>query len=512
MTDEEPGLWLSYAGGVRRAGPSVEDLLSFIVRLSWVAVLTVLVGLYALGSAVFLILENRKPQSTVAWLFLLLVFPPGGLVIYFLFGRRRHAFSREAELTKLVEGTGLATRSARLLAEQPAKLAALVESYGEYAQVATTLWSAARAPLTFSNQLEVLQNGREKYPRLLSDIREASHSIHLLYYEWSSDRFTEEVGRLLLEKVRQGVEVRVLYDPVGSLGMLGRRYIRTLRRGGVQMVPFSPLYRLHTLSYRNHRKVAVIDGRIGYSGGLNMTERHLTGPPGFTGWRDTHARVIGEAVPILQGVFATMWHNTTGERLFDEAYFPETGDAGRRLPIQVVSEGPDSRWEAIRHSYLAMIAVAQRRVFLQSPFLIPDTSLGEALKTAALAGLDVRLMIAPRGAELSPAYRAGMTYALDMAEAGVQVWLYEGDYFHAKTASVDSMVCSIGSANMDIRSFSINYETNLVIYDPFVAQEVEADFMADLRRCVRFSPEAYRARRVTSRFVDSFLRLFSPLL
>ncbi len=494
------------------AGRGAMDLATLASYLSWGVVLTALGVVYVLAAAVFLILENRKPQSTFAWIFLLLVFPLGGLVIYVLFGRRRHAFSRERELTKLVEGSGVAARSARLLSEQPAKLASLVQSHGEYAQVATTLWAAARAPLTFSNTIEILQNAREKYPRLLDDIRAARHSVHLLYYEWASDPFTEAVGRLLLEKVRQGVAVRIVYDPVGSLGMLGRRYIRTLRRGGVQLVPFSPLYRIHTLSYRNHRKVAVIDGRIGYSGGMNMTERHLTGPRGFTGWRDTHARVTGEAVPILQSVFATMWHNTTGENLFDEPYFPEADDEGPRLPIQVVSEGPDSRWEAIRRSYLAMIAVAQRRVYLQSPFLIPDTSLGEALKTAALAGLDVKVMIAPRGAELSPAYRAGMTYALEMAEAGVQVFLYQGDYFHAKTASVDSMVCSIGSANMDIRSFSINYETNLVVYDGMVAQELEADFEADLRSCVRFSPEEYRTRPVRSRLVDSTLRLFSPLL
>src|SRR5690606_9195918 len=151
-----------------------------------------------------------------------------------------------------------------------------------------------------------------KYPRLLADIKAATHSINLLYYEWASDSFTERLAALLAEKVSQGVQVRILYDPVGSFTMLSWRYVREVRRSGVRMHPFSPLHQLHTLSYRNHRKIAVIDGRIGYSGGLNMTEKHLTGPDGFTGWRDTHARVTGEAVEILQSVFATMWHNTTG--------------------------------------------------------------------------------------------------------------------------------------------------------------------------------------------------------
>jgi cardiolipin synthase len=275
---------------------------------------------------------------------------------------------------------------------------------------------------------------------------------------------------------------------------------------------FSRWYQLHTLSYRNHRKIAVIDGRIGYSGGLNMTEKHLTGPKGFKGWRDTHARVEGEAVPILQTVFATMWHNRTGENVFDDDHFPGVEGSTRDLPIQVVSAGPDSKWEAIRQSYLAMIAVAEYHVYLQSPFLILDHSLAEVMKTAALAGIDIRLMIAPRGGELSPAYRAGMTYAADMARAGVKVLLYQGAYFHAKTVCVDSAVCSIGSANIDIRSFSINYETNLVIYDPEVTRELERDFAEDMKNCVEFSAEEYEARHSAHRFLDSTARLCSPLL
>ena len=482
------------------------------IDVPWMLVLSVLVGAYAVSVGTFLLLENRSPQSTFAWLFLFLAFPIGGLVIYALFGRSRHAFSGERNLRKLLEGTTLADRAAALMAEQPAKLAALADVYGEYARLAGMLWASARSPLTLGNEIEILQDAREKYPRLMADMRAASQSIHLLYYEWASDAFTDDVAELLALKVSQGVEVRIIYDPVGSFTMLSGRYVRALRRKGVKMCPFSPLYNLHTLSYRNHRKIAVLDGRIGYSGGLNMTEIHITGPKGFAGWRDTHARVTGEAVPILQSVFATMWHNTAGENLFDERYFPEAQPADRGVPIQVVSAGPDSRWEAIRQSYLAMIALAHRHVYLQSPFLILDTSVAEAMKTAALAGLDVRVMIAPRGAEFSPAYRAGLTYAADMARAGVQVLLYQGAYFHSKTVCVDSAICSIGSANIDIRSFSINYEANLVIYDEAVTRELEADFKTDLDHCVPFSASEYEQRKAASRLLDSTLRLCSPLL
>jgi cardiolipin synthase len=488
------------------------DAGQLIDGLSWHWLPTAAVGVYALSLAVFLILENRSPQSTFAWLFLLLVFPIGGLLIYAMFGRNRHVSSRERSLMKLFEGTRLADRAAAMLAEHPGNVAKLDAIHSECAQLASVLWASARAPLTSGNDVEILQNATEKYPRLVADIRAASRSIHLLYYEWASDPFTEEVGRLLVEKVRQGVQVRILYDPVGSFPMLRHRYVRDIRRGGVQMFPFAPFYQLHTLSYRNHRKIAVIDGRVAYSGGLNMTEMHLTGPKGFKGWRDTHARVSGEAVALLQSVFATMWHNTTGETLFEEQHFPVAHRTSRCVPVQVVSAGPDSQWEVIRQSYLAMIALARHHVYLQSPFLILDTSVAEAMKTAALAGLDVRVMIAPSGAEYSPAYRAGLTYAADMARAGVRVLLYQGAYFHSKTVCVDSAVCSIGSANIDIRSFSINYETNLVIYDAAVTRELEADFHTDLEHCVVFTDTQYEARRATSRLLDSSLRLFSPLL
>lgn len=486
---------------------------TFLADFTWTTLLAVAISAYAASVAVYLVLQNRSPQSTFAWLFLLLIFPIGGLVIYVMFGRSWHAFSRRGELTRLIESSSLAERVAEVLAVQPTRIEALADGpYKDYAGLGSMLWITDRAPLTLSNELEILQDAREKYPRLMEDMRNASDSIHLLYYEWASDHFTEEVSALLAEKVRQGIEVRILYDPVGSFFMLSRSHVQRLRSAGVQMYPFSPVYHVHTLSYRNHRKIAVIDGRIGYSGGLNMTEKHLTGPEGFTGWRDTHARVAGEAAEILQLVFATVWDNTTGENIIQERYFPEVQAGLPTIPIQVVSGGPDSEWQAIRQSYLAMISLARRHIYLQSPFLIPDTSLAEAMKAAAMSGLDVQLMVAPAGAEWSPAYRAGMTYANDMARAGVKVLLYQGAYFHAKTVCVDSVLCAIGSANIDIRSFAINYETNLVIYDAAVTRELEADFREDCRHTIPFSVAAYESSPVTSRLVDSTLRLCSPLL
>ena len=483
------------------------------VTVDWVQVLTVLAGIYAGVIAVFLVLENRSPQSTFAWLFLMLGFPIGGLIIYTLFGRGWKAFSRKNQLHTLIEGTSLVERKAAMVEQQPILLDELSRtSVGEYARLGQMLWLTASAPLTLTNRLDILQDAREKYPRLIADLRGASRSIHLVYYEWASDAFTRDVADILAARVAAGVAVRILYDPVGSLRMLSRQYVRSLRKAGIEMFPYSPLYALHTISYRNHRKIAVIDGRIGHSGGLNMTEAHLSGPAGFSGWRDTHARVEGEAVLRLQSVFLTMWHNTTGENLFHERHFPAPADCPHKLPIQVVSAGPDSRWSAILKSYIMLVTLARDHVYLQSPFLVLNDSLGDAMKAAALAGIKVWVMIAPRGGEGQLAYRAGMTYARELAEAGVRVLLYQGAYFHAKTVCVDSKICSIGSANMDIRSFSINYETNLVVYDEAVTTELEADFENDIDNCVDFSLSTYDRQPVRRRLLDSAMRLCSPLL
>jgi cardiolipin synthase len=308
--------------------------------------------------------------------------------------------------------------------------------------------------------------------------------------------------------------VRLLYDPVGSFFMLKQTYVREMKDGGVKMIPYSPLTNLHTISYRNHRKLVIIDGKIGYTGGINMAETYLKGPRKgkFTGWRDTHVRLIGQAVRGLQASFIVQWFNTTGENLVNPAYFPPTTEPNAYLPLQIVNSGPDSQWKAIRDLYFGLITAAQRHIYIQSPFFIPDESLVVALRGVARAGVEVKIMLAPDGPDGGFAYRAGVTYAENIAAAGGRIFYYQGDYFHAKTINVDSVICSIGSANMDIRSFTINYESNLLIYDETIARELEQDFLKDLAHCVEFDVTTYRRSPFLSRLYDSTLRLVSPLL
>lgn len=468
--------------------------------------------LYLAGATVFLVLENRSPQSTFAWLFLMVLAPGVGPVVYVMFGRGSKAFSHRKALRRQLGRSGLSKELAAVRDAQEEVRSALSESDIEiYRRLPQLLWNSTEAPVTMGNTVEILQNASEKYPRLLADLRRARHCIHMEYYEWADDALTREVLEILRDRIRAGVIVRALYDPVGSFSMLTRGYVRALREAGVVVHPYSPIWRLHTISYRNHRKLVIIDSEIGYTGGLNLTVKHLTGPEGFTGWRDTHARVCGDAVATLQYTFALQWFNTTGELLGDPALYPHGRRPGH-VAIQVVNSGPDSQYAVIRQQYLAMISMARDHVYVQSPFCVLDESVLQVLCATAMSGVRVWVMIAPRGGEGPLAYRAGMTYARDLARAGVRVLLYQGAYFHCKTIAVDSVACSIGSANMDIRSFTINYETNLVIYDRETTKALESAFLADIRQSVPFTAESYERLPACRRLGDSMMRLFSPLL
>jgi len=493
--------------------------------MTWTAALGWFFAVYGLLTGIYIVLENRRPQATFAWMLLFLALPGVGLVIYTLFGRDRKAFSRERELARQNLQTSATPPLDQLLRRQDAEIGRLETQSPVRRQLMSLVRHNSHSALTTCNRVAIQHNAAVHYPSLIDDLKRSRHSIHLQYYIWADDPFTRELKSILIERAANGVEVRLLYDPVGSFFKLTRRYRRELRDGGVQWAPVSALYRLHTISYRNHRKIAVIDGRVGYTGGMNIGQEHLDGGPTFGHWRDTQVRLEGEAAAVLQAVFLVDWYNATGEDLFAADQFPVFGSeaplatsggvgAGDDyVPVQILTSGPDSQWRAIRQLYFAMIMSAQHRVRLQSPFFILDPTIAEALKAAALAGVEVEVMVSERGEGLNQApYWAANTYLAEVAAAGVRVHLYGEGYLHAKTISIDGEVCSIGSTNLDIRSFSINYELNAVIYDSDLAQELEAAFERDLESCHPFDAAEYGRRPAPIRLRDSVARLLSPLL
>lgn len=476
------------------------------------SILTTLLALYALATGAFLISENRRPQATLAWM-LVLFFAPGiGLLIYFLFGRDRKAFSKRSKLVQHDLQADKSPLLAPLLSRQDTAIAQLEREGASGKRLMMLVRRNSYSVLTTRNRVEIQQNAAVFYPSLIEDMKAARRSIHHQYYIWRGDAFGEELKDILTAKARAGLEVRVLYDPVGSHADLTRAYIRDMEAAGARMAPTSPLYRLHTISYRNHRKISVIDGAISYTGGMNIGSEHLDGGTGFRAWRDTQLRMVGEGASVLQAVFMVDWYNATKENLLSGMREPEDVSDRDGAPAQIVTSGPDSQWAAIRQLYASMITSAQKHVFLQSPFFIPDATIAEALKLAALSGVDVRLMVSARASgDEVPAW-ATNTYLADIVAAGARVFLYEKGYLHAKTISIDSEICSIGSANVDIRSFGINYELNAVLYSKRFARQLESDFERDHADCTEFNLAEYHGRNAAIRFRDSVARLLSPLL
>lgn len=483
-----------------------------IPQVLWVTAI-----LYAVVTGGFIILENRSPSKTLAWLLAFLSLPVVGVLLYLLFGREYRPFSRADKLLQQELGNHLKEmpKVAEFLARQSQEIEKLKAANPlVYDRVLGLMYRNQDAPLFPYNTFEILKDAKEKYPRLLADLKAANHSIHMEYFEWASDEVMEEFKQVLIEKARAGVAVRVIYDPVGCFWMLSRRYVKEMNAGGVQMIAWSSLYAVHTISYRSHRKIVVIDGKIGYTGGLNMSEEYVKGPHGgkFTGWRDTHVRVTGQVVLGLQSSFVVQWYNTTKETLSDPAYYPPDEAEHSYLPLQIVHSGPDAEWKAIRSIYFGLITAAQHQLYIQSPFFILDAGLAEAIAGAARSGVDVKIMLAPNGPGINAPYHAALTYAANMAEAGAKIYFYHGAYFHVKTISVDSMICSIGSTNMDIRSFAINYELNLIVYDRQTTQKLDKMFCDDLAHCTEFDVVAYKHSNLLWRTRDSIMRLFSPLL
>jgi cardiolipin synthase len=474
-----------------------------------------LIALYLISAAFFIILENRRPQSTYAWLLVFVALPIIGLLIYIFLGRSSKTFSQETRMTRdVIDGDFKKTLQSQIMSTPEIVERMSKENPEDVDLKLMELVSHnVGTHLTGRNEVKILQDANNFYPALLEDLRQAKHHIHLQYYIWTNDDFTQELKEVLIERARAGVIVRALYD-ASSKSMLSDDYIADLQDNGIAFIPYlgyNTLRTIHLANYRCHRKIAIIDGRIGYVGGMNLDREQMPGVA-WPRWRDTQVRIHGEAAQALQVAFFTAWNNTKAEQIDDKlAYFPDLSEeVPDLLPVQITMSGPDSQWHGIRQLYFHLIVSARDHVYIQSPFFIPDETISEAMKSAALGGVDVRMICTPRGATFQIPYRAANTYFQEMAEAGVKIYLYNGGYYHAKTVNMDSQICSIGSCNMDIRSYNLNYEINSVLFDRDQAQELTDQFMADLEDCTEFDLEEYNSRSTWSRFVDSLYRLASP--
>ena len=478
-------------------------------------VLTLFFYIYLISTIILLLLDNRESSTTLAWLLVFIIFPISGLIIYFMIGRNWRPQRKEKKLKQQQLHKHLQSMLEPIIRGQNKKLFMLESVFLQpnIRKIIYLLYNNSDSVLTTHNLLRVFHHGSDKFNALCEDLQKAESFIHMEYYIWRKDKLTQKIRDILIEKAQQGVEVRILFDAVGSFS-LTTRYIRSLRKNGVQIYPYydfrSPMT-VHTLNYRNHRKIVVIDGKVGYTGGMNLGQEYIDGGRRFPYWRDAHLRIEGEGVSVLQTIFSTSWINTTKESILTDKYFPQPQEIEQGIPLQITTSGPDSEWESIQQLYFTLISSATRSVYIQTPYFVPDNSIFRALQTAALSGVDVRLMMTGLPDRVLPFWSA-FTYFEKLLSAGVKIYHYKKGFLHAKTICVDHEICSVGTANMDIRSFNLNYETNTLIYSPVVTEEIIYTFQKDLKDSEEMSLENYQGLHPLKKFRNSFARLFAPLL
>ncbi len=361
------------------------------------------------------------------------------------------------------------------------------------------------------NDLRVYISFDAMFTDMLSDIRKAEKHIHFQFFKFEDDPIGRAVADLLIAKAAEGLEVRVQYDDAANLGH--KSFFRHLSEGGVMVQPFLKVpipFISSSTNYRNHRKLVVIDGRIGYMGGMNVAERYSTGIRGGI-WRDTHIRVAGPAVSEMQTSFIVDWQFSSKDRLLSGEYYPKIPAEGKVL-MQVATSGPMDEWRVIMQGIVQMIAQSRSYVYIQSPYLIPTEPVLLALRNAALSGVDVRVMIPYRGDRGVVVPLATRSYVNDVLTAGVKVYFYENGYMHSKAIVSDDSIVTIGSTNMDVRSYEQDFEINAFIYDRDLAVRMKETFLNDQKHTWLVDPERWAGRPWPVRFRESLARLLSPLL
>ena len=470
-----------------------------------------------------ILLENRDPSKTLLWILMFMIFPGVGIVLYVFSGRniRKHKlFKAKTKSSKLSHRQLLNSMEIlKNIVKNQQKMLEEGSLMGDDAspikeRVVRLLFNIGQFPYTTNNELEIYKDGHEKFANLIEDMKAAKDHIHLEYFIVKDSQIAREIQAVLIEKARQGLEVRFLYDDFACWRLkINRSFLRELKEAGVKCAAFLPTkFPIFggQLNYRNHRKIAVVDGKISYTGGLNIGDEYMGKFKKFGYWRDTHIRIRGIATHMLQLIFIVDWYLTTNELLSDDKYMPKMKIIGDTA-IQVVGTGPDSKWEDIHYAFFSAISQAKKRVYIETPYFIPDESLLKAIKTAALSGVDVRIIF-PQKIDHYIVNIASYSYFEEIMKAGGKVYLYQNGFIHSKVFLVDDELASIGSSNMDLRSFMLNFEVNAFIYDKEYVNMVADQFYRDQEDSIQLLEENYRTRNVWVRLAESISRLFSPLL
>ncbi len=488
-----------------------------IAEINWESVksvfsilLQILTILTVIWIVFYILLENQDPQKTISWILIIVLIPIVGIILYFVIGRnlrKEKIFSKKIitdfEQLEKIKAANISNISKQIFANDKN----IAAKFG----IMNLLHKNNKALLTEYNKVLILNNGSETFNAIIQALLQAKNHIHLEYYIIEDDHIGNTIREILIKKAQEGVNIRLIYDDIGSWS-LSKKYLESLVNAGVDVYSFMPVrfYRFaFKINYRNHRKIAIIDGKIGFVGGLNIADRYISGSPEVGFWRDTHMRIEGEAVISLQFVFLMDWYFVSDQFIHDDKYFPDNKIEEKCL-VQIAASGPDSDWASIMQTYFYAITTAKKYVYISTPYFMPNESILTALKTVALSGVDVRIIL-PSKSDSFISYWGSMAYLADLLEAGIKIFTYEKGFTHSKILIVDDILCSVGTANMDIRSFDQNFEINALVYNEPVACFLKQSYYDDLASCNQLLYHDHLRRPFLSKIKESIAKVFSPM-
>lgn len=480
--------------------------------MSWFEIAINIVPLINILLALVVIFVERKDiNTTLTWLMVLLLLPILGFLLYLLLGQnlsRHKVFKLKAEEEKLLknhmQSNKAYIKSSKIYSSNEVKIYRKLINLYIHHNIAT---------YSDNNKIDIYTDGNKKFDALFKAIAEAKDYIYIEYFIFKNDDIGTKLRNALAERARNGVEVRLLYDRLGSR-FIHKRFLKPYVEAGGKFAVFFPskfkIVSLH-INYRNHRKIVVIDDRIGFLGGMNVGDEYLGKSKKFGGWRDTHLKIEGDAVDSLKLRFLLDWRYATGEDLIFNVKNNKRPGQGTGVPMQIVASGPNSQWETIKYGFLSIIGDAKESIYIQTPYLIPDEGMRELLKVAVLSGVDVRIMI-PNMPDHPFVYWATYHYAGELLKLGAKIYIYQKGFMHAKNIIVDKKIVSVGTTNMDIRSFRINFEVNAFIYDQKTASEFQRIFIKDIENSTELTINQYNNRKLIIKIKESISRLLSPIL
>lgn len=455
-----------------------------------------------LFTIVIVLLDNRNPVKTMAWVLVLVFLPVVGLAFYFFFGRNTRK-------ERLISKKGFSRLSKRPMAEYQAQ-----EALGDFTgrnQLIPFFHRVSNALPFEGNDVQVFTDGYSMYQELFRRIAKAKHHIHLEFYIFENDAVGRLLRDLLIDKAREGVSVRLLYDDVGCWDVNPMFYDEMLCEG-IEVRSFLkvrfPQF-TSKVNYRNHRKLAIIDGKVGFIGGMNIALRYLKGVP-WGVWRDTHICLKGKAVYGIQTAFLTDWFAVDRTLLTSAQYFPKMDTVGTSV-AQIVTSDPVGEWHDIMLGLVKAISCAQRYIYVETPYFLPTEQVMAAFQTAALSGVDVRLMI-PKKADAFITHKGTMSYLDELMKSGVKVYFYRAGFLHSKLWVADDEWASVGSTNLDFRSFEHNFEANAFFYDEKTVCTMKEIFLEDMKKCMTLSQKIWDKRSFKNKIVESVVRMLAPLL